>query len=239
MDVEPSIAGIGALIGNPARASILSALMDGRALTATELAFHAGVSPQTTSSHLAKLTDAKLLAVESQGRHRYYRLADRRVAEALEPLTAIVAHRPVPQRKPSKELLRLRDSRLCYDHLAGRLGVALADAMLAADYLRREDRDFRITDAGAAFFAKAGLDLEAIRKQRRATARVCLDWSERRPHVGGALGAALATRCLKLKWIARDRQGRRVRLTPAGKRGLAELLPNLSLAPEDAYASGT
>ena len=145
-----------------------------------------------------------------------------------------IAHRPVPQRKPSKELLRLRHSRMCYDHLAGRLGVALADAMIAANYIERDDRDFRITDAGEAFFAKAGLDLESIRKQRRATARVCLDWSERRPHVGGALGAALAERCLKLKWITRERQGRRVRVTPAGERGLAELLPNLSLASETA-----
>ncbi|MCG8355456.1 MAG: winged helix-turn-helix domain-containing protein, partial [Kiloniellales bacterium] len=207
MDVEPSIAIIGHLIGVPARANILSALMDGRALTATELSYRAGVSPQTTSSHLAKLVDAELLAAFQQGRHRYYKLAGPQIAEALEPLTAIVAHKPVPKRGQPSTPEDLRPARLCYDHLAGRLGVALADALQAGDYLVPDKRDFVVSEAGETFFLELGIDMAALRKQRRLFARQCIDWSERRPHLGGALGAALAARFLKRRWISRQPQG--------------------------------
>lgn len=221
---------IGHLIGVPARARILQNLMDGRALTATELAFHAGVSPQTASSHLAKLTDAKLIVPLQQGRHRYYRLAGPAVADALEPLTQLVAHKPVPQRKPSKELARLRSGRLCYDHLAGGLGVALADSLRGRGAIAPEGRDFRVTEAGAALLAELEIDLQALRATRRVFARQCLDWSERRPHVGGVLGAALAERFLKRGWIARERQGRRVWVTKAGRPALARLFPEIEEA---------
>ena len=229
MDVEPSIASIGALIGSPARAAMLSALMDGRALTATELAYQAGITPQTASSHLAKLTDAKLLAVVGQGRHRYYSLAHPRIAEALEPLNQIVPHKPVPNRRPSKELLRLRDARLCYDHLAGRLGVALIDALLSEGHLAPAGRDFTVTRPGEKLFRRLDIDLNEVRRQRRLFARSCIDWSERRPHLGGALGAALAARFLELKWINRERSGRRVRITDSGYKALPKLLPELDL----------
>ncbi|MGF1608523.1 MAG: ArsR/SmtB family transcription factor [Kiloniellales bacterium] len=234
MDAEPSIAGIGALLGSPARTAMLSALMDGRALTATELAYHARITPQTASSHLAKLTDAKLLVVARQGRHRYYSLASPRIAEVLEPLTTIVAHAPVPHRKPSKELLRLRDARLCYDHLAGRLGVALADALQQGGCLTPAERDFTLTRSGERFFGELDIDLEAVRRQRRHFARACIDWSERRPHLGGALGAALAGRLLELKWIKRELRGRRVALSESGLRNLPNLLPQLDLGSESA-----
>jgi DNA-binding transcriptional ArsR family regulator len=229
MDAEPSIAGIGALLGSPARTAMLSALMDGRALTATELAYHARITPQTASSHLAKLTDARLLVVARQGRHRYYSLASPRIAEVLEPLTTIVAHAPVPHRKPSKELLRLRDARLCYDHLAGRLGVALADALQDSGCLAQADRDFTLTRAGEKLFDQLAIDLEAVRRQRRLFARACIDWSERRPHLGGALGAALAGRLLELKWIRREPRGRRVTMTESGAAELQKLMPRLRL----------
>ena len=225
MDVEPSIAVIGALIGVPARANILSALMDGRAQTATELAYYAGVSPQTTSSHLAKLTGAKLLVAERHGRHRYYRLADPAVADAIEPLTQLVANRPVPARRKSRALEELRAARMCYDHLAGGLGVALTDSLLAQGHLMPAGRDFRVTAEGERFLAQLGLDLTAVRAQRRIFARQCLDWSERRPHLGGALGAAVAARCLARKWIDRAPEGRKVVLTAAGRRALGALLP--------------
>ena len=229
MDVEPSFAVIGHLIGVPARANMLSALMDGRALTATELAFHAGVTPQTASSHLAKLTDAKMVVVEQQGRHRYYRLANSAVADALEPLSGLVAHRPLPQRHPTKELKRLRDSRLCYDHLAGRLGVSLADALIGREAIVAEGRDFIVTEAGNALLSDLEVDVAAVRAKRRVFARQCLDWSERRPHLGGALGAALAEQFLKRRWISRERQGRRVWVTKIGKPKIAEILPEMDL----------
>ena len=228
MDVQPSFAIIGHLIGVPARANMLSALLDGRALTATELAFHAGVSPQTASSHLAKLADAKLIAAERQGRHRYYRLAGPAVADALEPLSGLVAHRPLPQRSPSKELKRLRDSRLCYDHLAGRLGVALADSLIRQQAIEAEGRDFRVTPAGERLLTELGVEVAAVRAKRRVFARRCLDWSERRPHLGGALGAAIAGQLLKRRWIARERQGRRVWITKAGRPELAARFPELA-----------
>ena len=229
MDVEPSFAVIGHLIGVPARANMLSALLDGRALTATELAFHAGVTPQTASSHLAKLSDAKLIVAHQQGRHRYYKLAGPAVADALEPLSGLVAHRPLPQRHPSKELKRLRDSRLCYDHLAGRLGVALADSLIRQAAIAPEGSDFRVTAAGESLLAGLGIELEGLRAKRRAFARQCLDWSERRPHVGGALGAAIAEQLLKRKWIARERRGRRVWVTKAGRPEIAARFPDIAL----------
>ncbi len=225
MDVEPSIAGVGALIGVPARANILGALMDGRALTATELARCAGVSPQTNSSHLAKLTDAKLLVAERHGRHRYYRLADPAIADAIEPLTHLVADQPVPVRRRSKALEELRAARMCYDPSAGGLGVALTDGLLTQGHLVSAGRDFHVTASGERFLAELGLDLPVIRAQRRIFAHQCLDWSERRPHLGGALGAALAARCLARKWIRRAPEGRKVVVTSAGRRALEALLP--------------
>ena len=234
MDVEPSFAVIGHLIGVPARANMLSALLDGRALTATELAFHAGVTPQTASSHLSKLTDAKLIVAEQQGRHRYYRLAGPAVADALEPLSGLVAHRPLPQRHPTKELKRLRDSRLCYDHLAGRLGVSVADALIGREAIVPEGRDFRVTPSGQRLLSEIGIDVEAVRAKRRVFARRCIDWSERRPHLGGALGAAVAEQLLKRRWIARERQGRRIWVTKSGRPALAERFPEIALdAPPD------
>lgn len=226
MNVDSSLSLIGALIGVPARANIMSALMDGRAQTATELAYFAGVSPQTASSHLAKLSDAKLLTAEKQGRHRYYRLADPAIADALEPLSVLIDKQPRLPLHRSKALEELRAARMCYDHLAGRLGVALAQAMTAAGYLVPGERDFELTAAGTAFFDQLDIDVGKARGQRRCFARQCLDWSERRHHLGGALGAALAARLLELKWLRRDK-GRKVVLTAAGERALPGMLPGL------------
>lgn len=221
MDAEPSLAAIGALIGSPARAAILAHLFDGRAMTATELSHIAGVSSATTSEHLAKLTSAGLLIAERHGRHRYYRLSGHRVAEALEPLVELAPSKPVPARRHSPELDALRQSRLCYDHLAGALGVMLTDALLGRGYLALEGRDFDLTPEGIVFLEKLGVDVTAARKQRRIFARQCLDWSERRPHVSGALGAAMADMMFKRGWIARTQRRREVAVTKEGRLALA------------------
>ena len=216
---------IGAMIGNPARAAMLAALFDGRALTATELAGLAGVGAATTSAHLAKLVAARLLVCERQGRHRYYRLAGVEVANALEALDRLAVARPVPHRSPTAEAMGLRDARLCYDHLAGRLGVALARGLEAGGAIQPAGRDFHLTAAGTAVMADLGIDVAAARAKRRLFARQCLDWSERRPHFGGALGAALAERAFAAGWIVRTDKRRQVRLTENGRAALSRHLP--------------
>ena len=217
------MARIGALVGVPARAHILSALFDGRALTATELACVAGVSPQTTSSHLAKLLDARLVVAENHGRHRFYRLAGPEIAAALEPLASIVAHEPVAVRGRSRVPETLREARTCYDHLAGRLGVALTDSLRRQKHIEPVGRDFRVTGRGARFLHSLSIDLECARAERRVFARQCLDWSERRPHIAGALGAALTRSFLERGWITRRESGRRVSVSDEGRTAFARL----------------
>lgn len=215
---------IGAVIGVPARANMLAALAGGQALTATELALHAGVTAQTTSSHLKKMMDMQLIVVEKQGRHRYYRLADARVFDALEPLAHLLPDQPVVHRKPSKILIELKESRMCYDHLAGVLGVAVADALRSRGYVTEDDKDFHPTDKGVGFFAELGIDFDTLKGKRRHLARRCLDWSERRPHVGGALGAAIADTFMEKGWIERIRDTRKVEVTDAGRKALTQCL---------------
>jgi len=224
MNVPPSFASIGALLGVPARANILASLIDGQALTATELAISAGVSPQTTSSHLAKLMDAGLIRVEKHGRHRFYRLTEPNIADILEPLAELVKHRPVPERRKSRTPQDLRPARICYDHLAGAAGVQVTDGLTKKGYLASLGRDFRITDEGTAFFDDFGVDLAELARKRRVFARQCLDWSERRPHLGGALGAALCDRFLQQRWIKRTRVPRQIVVLEAGRSALKRLL---------------
>lgn len=201
---------------------MLQTLMDGRARTAGELACEAGVTPATASGHLAKLVDGRLLAVAHQGRHRYFRIASAEAAEALERLAAFAADRPEPRtpRFPCGEAMRR--GRTCYDHLAGRLGIALADGLVAKGYLDLLDDSFRVTGAGEQAFVDFGIDVPALRAAKRPLVRACLDWSERRPHVAGALGAALCRRINDLGWVGRTGD-RAVILNPQGRRGLREV----------------
>ena len=222
MKCNPYIAESAALIGDPARAGMLSVLMDGQARTATELAHIAGVSPQTASGHLAKLREGNLLAVERQGRHRYYRLASENVAQALEALMVLSRDGPPRFRPPGPRDAQMRYARTCYDHLAGRLGVALTDAFVDLGYLVGSTEEFKVTASGEIAFDKLGLDLKELRRRKRAFARRCLDWSERRSHLGGALGAALFVQFQQTGWIRRQDDTRAVRLTRAGAHGLAE-----------------
>jgi DNA-binding transcriptional ArsR family regulator len=206
-----------ALLGDPARANILTALMDGRALTAKELAYAAHVSPQTTSGHLGKLTDAGLLALQKQGRHHYYRLASPLVGQMLESVMAVAG--PAPQCCSTwRGGEALRTARTCYDHLAGRLGVALADALQEQGHVALTADGGEVTDAGHAFLR--GFGAEPV-DGKRVFCRPCLDWSERRPHIAGRLGAALAGRCFQLGWIERQRDTRALAITAAGRAGFA------------------
>jgi len=217
-----SLAEVAALIGDPARANILQALADGRALTAGELAWHAGVSAQTTSGHLAKLADAQLIALEKQGRHRYFRLASPQVAEAMEALMLVAANGPKRHRPTGPRDEAMRTARTCYDHLAGRLAVALADRLSAREFIILSDGAASITEEGHRFFSDFGLDLGSDDKSRRPLCRTCLDWSERRSHLAGRLGAALCQRSLDLGWIKRGKDSRAVTFTPKGIAGFRD-----------------
>ncbi|HSU06191.1 MAG TPA: helix-turn-helix transcriptional regulator [Acetobacteraceae bacterium] len=210
-----------ALLGDPARAAILQALMDGRALTAKELAFAAHVSPQTTSGHLAKLTEAELLSVAAQGRHRYFRLASAAVAEMVEAIMAVAAkNRPMDVRRMTwKGGEALRTARTCYDHIAGRLGVAIADRLVERGHVLLADDGGEVTADGQDFLAAFGAQPAP---GKRVFCRACLDWSERRPHLAGRVGAAIACRCFELGWIARMRDSRALTVTSAGRAGFAE-----------------
>lgn len=216
-----SLAEIGALVGDVARANMLNALLGGRALTAGELAWVARVTAQTASGHLARLAAARLVAVEKQGRHRYYRLASPAIAQMLESIAVAAMQAPPRYRPASKIDDALRDARTCYDHLAGRLGVALTDVLAERRHLVFSQEGGIVTAAGKRFFAEFGVDLARAQSQQRCFCRLCLDWSERRPHLAGAVGAALAKRCFDLDWVARARDSRAVAVTGAGQAGFA------------------
>lgn len=219
------VAETAAVAGDPARASMLIALMDGRALTAGELAAAAGVTPQTASGHLSRLVGAGLLLEETQGRHRYHRLASPLVAQMVETLHCVAAAMPKAER-PSRIPLRtgprdgaLRFARTCYDHLAGWLAVAIAERMVERGAIMLDRDGGMVTEHGRAFLAEIGIDLPEERC-RRAFCRPCLDWSERRYHVAGAVGAALLDGLVEKQWLRRSDASRAVALTPAGQRGL-------------------
>ena len=222
MTADVRMAEVAALVGDPARANILAALMGGQALTAGELVQAAGVSPQTTSGHLGKLTDGRLIACIKQGRHRYYRIATPRVAEMLEGIMAVIADSPPRHRPASKLDDAMRNARTCYDHFAGKLGVGITDALCVRGHLVLTDEGGEITDNGVTFLQEFGVDLTAARSRRRIFCRPCLDWTERRPHLGGTVGAVLAQRCFDLRWLQRMRDSRALIITPAGRRGLSD-----------------
>lgn len=223
---DPQAAGLAALAGliaDETRATCLLALLDGRAWTAGELARHAGVAASTVSEHLGKLVAGGLLVQERQGRHRYVRLADARVATLVEDLAARVppATGRVRTLRAASAGAAMARGRTCYDHLAGRLGIALTDALTARGLLR-QDTGFALTDAGVEWFTATGISLTPT--GRRPLARGCLDWTERRPHLAGVAGAALCRHALDAGWCERIGSGRAVRVTREGERVLASLL---------------
>ena len=216
----PNIVGIAALIGDHARAEILTALMTGQALTATELAGVSGVTKQTISSHLAKLLDARLVSVASQGRHRYFRLADDDVAQLLESLMGVAYRAGAVRVRSSPREPALRKARVCYDHLAGELGVLVYDSLEKRRLLTLGGGFPELTSQGQRYFREFGIDIQALERQRRPLCRACLDWSMRRHHLAGALGAAVLGRCLELRWARREKASRVVSFSPFGERAL-------------------
>jgi DNA-binding transcriptional ArsR family regulator len=221
ISMEPDISSVAALISEPARGRILLALLDGRSLPATELAQRAGITCQTMSSHLAKLTEGRLLEVIPQGRHRYYRIANARIAELLESMARFVPRKETDRSNPKSPI---QIARTCYNHLAGRLGVRITEAIVDRGLLRAVGRDYQLTKKGAQWFSELGIDTGALRKSGRVFARQCHDWSERRNHLAGALGSVLAEHLFERKWIERVRENRAVRITELGHRELKRRL---------------
>lgn len=238
---DADIARIGALVADPARARMLMALGDGRALAASVLADEAGVAASTASSHLAKLVEGGLLDVQSHGRHRYFALASPQVGALIETLAGMAPAAPVRSLREGTRANALRKARTCYDHLAGRLGAGLMGALLERDLLvggdgtfaaeaaERDrlsapgsDHDYRLTERGRDELSEFGIDLDALAGRSRPLIRSCVDWSEQRHHLAGALGAALADRMLELGWVSRARRGRAVHISQEGAEGLAE-----------------
>jgi DNA-binding transcriptional ArsR family regulator len=216
MKEGPDIAQIGALIGDPARANMLTALMAGRALTATELAEAGGITVQTASSHLAKLEGGGLLAQRKQGRHRYFTLADDTVGKLLEGIMGFAASRGHLRHQPGPKEPALRKARICYDHLAGDYGVRMLDSLIAAG---------AISENGEGHLKSIGIDVSGLKATRRPLCRSCLDWSERRAHLAGSLGKALLANFLDKGWARRSESSRSILFTPEGDRQFLTLFP--------------
>lgn len=223
---DANIAAVAVLMSEPPRAAILAALADGRALPAGELAYRAQVTAQTASTHLSKLVEGGLLVVEAHGRHRYYKLAHRQVAEALEALAVLAPPRRIRSLRESLEAERLRFARTCYDHLAGSLGVQLTQRLVEMQILTLTEQTYEVTQEGITFLDHFGVNIGQIQRQPRAFTRRCLDWSERRSHLAGGVGAALAQRLFELEWIQRMPKNRAVLVTEYGQ---DELLKHFGL----------
>jgi DNA-binding transcriptional ArsR family regulator len=219
----PDIALIASLVGDPARANMLCSLMSGAALTAGELARDAGITPQTASGHLAQLLSGGLLTVEQQGRHRYYRLAGADVAAALEALMDLATHAGKRRTRPGPKDPEMRVARVCYDHLAGTRGVELFGRLTSHGIIALDDSGIVVTPNGHARLDQFGIDVTALARAKRPLCRTCLDWSERRPHLAGSLGASLLDRIFELGWAKRIEGGRTVRFTTNGETAFAQL----------------
>ncbi|WP_294229898.1 winged helix-turn-helix domain-containing protein [uncultured Shimia sp.] len=225
MKEGPDIAHIAALIGDPARANMLTALMSGKALTVSELAEEAGVTVQTASSHLSKLDHGGLLRPRKQGRHKYFSLASDEVAHVLEGLMGLAAGSGFLRKRTGPKDAALREARVCYNHLAGDMGTRMFDSMIAQGHLIIEGEDLKLTKAGAVFVAELDIDLSTLRKGRAALCKECLDWSERRSHLAGSLGRALLARFETLSWAQRDKATRVVTFSGAGAKAFDGLFP--------------
>ncbi len=227
MNDEPDVARIASLLADPARARILRTLIDGTMRPAGELAYAGNISAQSASAHLAKLVDAGLLSLEAQGRHRYFRIASAEVADAIESLGSLsMAVRPRNPRSPAipkPAPVQFLHARTCYDHLAGEIAVEVCEAMLKARWMTAEGRDFRVTRLGEKRLVALDVDLAAARRSRRAFARACVDLTQRRPHLGGALGAALLDLYIARGWVLRTQRSRAVSITPRGSEAFGKL----------------
>ncbi|TQR97483.1 ArsR/SmtB family transcription factor [Paenibacillus ottowii] len=223
MSTKSNVAMIASLVSEPSRAAILTALLDGRFHTASELAHMAGIKPQTASFHLAKMTEAQVVTVEKQGRHRYYGIQDPEVAQVMESLLSIAPPVPIKSFKQASENEAIRLARTCYDHIAGYLGVQIMSFFIQKGILSEDQDGLHITQQGEIFFADFQINLKNTRQKRRSFSHKCLDWSERRHHLAGALGKALLDRLFELHWIEHLPTTRAIRITADGKRGFKEV----------------
>lgn len=223
MKEGPDIALLGALIGDPARANMLTALMSGKALTVSELASEAGVTLQTASAHLKKLESAELLRQRKQGRHRYFALAGDEVGSLLEAMMGLASKRGLTRTRTGPKNLAMRKARICYNHLAGEMGVLMYDRLVENSHLLEIGDDVVLSDTGRDFVGRFGIDLRAISDKRRPLCRSCLDWSARRTHLAGSLGTALLDRICQLDWAKRDSGSRVIEFSPPGERQFNEL----------------
>ena len=214
--MEPNIAYIGNLIGDTARAKMLTALMSGKALTATELSLEAGITPQTASSHLVKLVEGELLVVRKQGRHKYFQLKNAQVAELIEQMLNITASVSAVNISTGPDNKRLRKARICYDHLAGELGVQLFDALVNNGKLTENSNELSLTETGRKFFNEIGVDFSSLEARRRPICKACLDWSERRSHLAGSLGKWVLDDAINRSWAVQDLDSRVIQFTPQG-----------------------
>ena len=221
MKEGPDISQIGALIGDPARANMLTALMGGQALTASELAGAAGITLPTASSHLSKLEAGGLVTQRKQGRHRYFALADDEVGVLLENIMGFAAGRGHLRARPGPKDPALRKARVCYNHLAGDFGVRMMDRLVSDGDVALDGEEAALTPSGEARVAALGIDITALKAQRRPVCRTCLDWSERRSHLAGSLGEALLARFIADGWARREKDSRAVRFTAEGERRFA------------------
>ena len=225
MKEGPDISRIAAMIGDPARANMLAALLGGQALTAGELAVEAGVMPSTASDHLRQLAESGLVWPRKQGRHRYFQLADETVAEALETLAGLAAAKDGLRTRPGPRDAALRTARLCYDHMAGARAVQMFDSLADRGFLQVRRDSIDLTRTGVAFAETLGIDVSALKAGRRPLCRVCLDWSERRSHLSGALGKALMQRVFDLGWAHRTKASRSLVFTPPGLAAFEKTFP--------------
>lgn len=223
MKEGPSISLIASLIGDPARTNMLTALMDGRALTASELAAEAGITKQTASAHLAKLSAAELVAKAIQGRHHYYRLHGPDVAHALEVLMGLAQTRSGSRTRTGPKDPALRKARICYDHLAGEMGVHMYDRMITLGWLE-DNTGITVTPKGLRVFESFNIDMDALMAKRRPLCRTCLDWSMRRSHLSGSLGQALLQQFEQQKWLRRMPETRIISFTPPGEKAFKKWL---------------
>lgn len=222
MKEGPDIALLGALIGDPARANMLLALLSGKALTAKELAVEANITPQTASSHLKKLETGGLIIQRKQGRHRYFALADEDVANVLETMIGLAAQKGHMRTRTGPKDPALRKARICYNHLAGDLGVRLYNTLSAEAHFTVESERIELTESGILLFRAFGIQLDKLRNSRRIFCKPCLDWSERQSHLAGALGEAILNRMIELKWCQLEKDSRIISFNKAGEQAFSE-----------------
>ncbi|MCS0788444.1 winged helix-turn-helix domain-containing protein [Cytobacillus pseudoceanisediminis] len=222
MNMNSNVAKVASLVSEPSRAAILTALLDGRYHTVNELAHMARIKPQTASFHLKKMLDAQVVSAEKQGRHRYYGIMNQEVAQVMESFLSIAPAAEIKSFKHASEDKAIRFARTCYDHLAGNLGVEITESLKRKGFIAEENDTFSVTEDGIAFFHSMQIDLTSLKKKRRSFSHKCLDWSERRHHLAGALGNAILEKFLEQNWIQRIPKTRAIKITPQGMKGFKE-----------------